>query len=58
MKVGKWVNIANMNNAKTNAMYVENTPTNVNNVVIELVVSYIYMGQHYNLKNNNQAKEI
>ena len=43
-----------MNIAKTNAMVVDNTPINVNNVLIENVQGYV--GQHYSLKENNQDK--
>ena len=35
-----------MNNiAKTKVMVVDNTPINVNNVVMENVESYVYLGQ-------------
>ena len=44
-----------MNIAKTK---VDNTPINVNNVLIENVPGYVYLGQHYSLKENNQDKEI
>ena len=37
-------------------MVVDNTPINVNNVLIENVEGYVYLGQHYRLK--NQDKEI
>ena len=47
-----------MNIAKTKVMVVENTPINVNNVLIENVPGYVYLGQHYSLKENNQDKEI
>ena len=47
----------NMNIAKTNVMVVDNTPINVNNVLIENVQGYVYLGQHYSLKENNQDKE-
>ena len=39
-------------------MVVDNTPINVNNVVIDNVEGYVYLGQHYSLKENNQDKEI
>ena len=39
-------------------MVVENTPINVNNVLIEHVQGYVYLGQHYSLKENNRDKEI
>ena len=47
-----------MNIAKTNVMVVDNTPINVNNVLIENVQFYAYLGQHYRLKEKNQDKEI
>ena len=47
-----------MNIAKTNVMVVDNTPINVNNVLIENVQGYVYLGQHYSLKEKNQDKEI
>ena len=47
-----------MNIAKTKVMVVDNTPINVNNVLIENVKGYVYLGQHYSLKENNQNKEI
>ena len=37
---------------------VDNTPINVNNVLIENVQGYVYLGQHYSLKEKNQDKEI
>ena len=45
-----------MNVAKTKVMVVDNTPINVNNVLIENVEGYVYLGQHYSLKENNQDK--
>ena len=42
-----------MNIAKANVMVVDNTPINVNNVLIESVQGYVYLGQHYSLKENN-----
>ena len=39
-------------------MVVDNTPINVNNVLIENVQGYRYLGQHYSLKEKNQDKEI
>ena len=39
-------------------MVVDNTPINVNNVLIENVPGYVYLGQHYSLKEKNQDKEI
>ena len=47
-----------MNVAKTKVMVVDNTPINVNNVMIENVQGYVYLGQHYSLKEKNQDKEI
>ena len=47
-----------MNIAKTNVMVVENTPINVNNVLIDNFQCYVYLGQHYRLKEKNQDKEI
>ena len=48
----------NMNIAKTKVMAVDNTPINVNNVLIENVQGYVYLGQHYSLKEKSQDKEI
>ena len=39
-------------------MVVDNTPINVNNVLIENVQCYVYLGQHYSLKEKNHGKEI
>ena len=47
-----------MNITKTKVMVVDNTPINVNNVLIENVPGYVYLGQHYSLKEKNQDKEI
>ena len=47
-----------MNIAKTKVMVVDNTPINVNNVLIENVPGYVYLGQHYSPKEKNQDKEI
>ena len=47
-----------MNIAKTKVMVVDNTPINVNNVLIENVQGYVYLGQHYSLKEKNQDNEI
>ena len=47
-----------MNIAKTKVMVVDNTPINVNNVLIENFPGYVYLGQHYSLKEKNQDKEI
>ena len=48
----------NMNIAKTKVMVVDNIPINVNNVLIGNVQGYVYLGQHYSLKEKNQYKEI
>ena len=56
MKVDKWV--LRWTSQKTKLMDVDNTPINVNNVLIENVPGYVYLGQHYGLKENNQDKEI
>ena len=47
-----------MNIAKTKVIVVDNTPIKVNNVLIENVPGYVYLGQHYSIKENNQDKEI
>ena len=47
-----------INITKTNVMVVDNTPINVNNVLIENAPGYVYLGQHYSLKKKNQDKEI
>ena len=39
-------------------MAVDNTPINVNNVLIEYVQGYVYLGQHYSLKENKQDNEM
>ena len=36
-----------MNIAKTKLMIIDNIPINVNNVLIENVQGYVYLGQHY-----------
>ena len=46
------------NITKTKVMVVDNTPINGNNVLIENVPGYVYLGQHYSLKEKNQDKEI
>ena len=46
-----------MNIANTKVMVVDNTSINVNNVLIENVPGYVYLGQHYSLKEKNQDKE-
>ncbi len=47
-----------MNIAKTKVMVVDNAPINVNNVLIENVPGYVYLEQHYSLREKNQDKEI
>ena len=47
-----------INIAKTKVMVVDNTPINVNNVQIEIVQGYVYLGQRYSIKEKNQDKEI
>ena len=47
-----------MNIAKTKVMVVDDTPINVNNVPIENVQGYVYLGQHYSINDNNKDKEI
>ena len=47
-----------MNIAKPNVMAVNNTSINVNNVIIETVDGFVYLGQHYSLKENHQVQEI
>ena len=44
--------------SRTKVMVVDNTPININNVLIENVQGYVYLGQHYSLKEKNQDKEI
>ena len=39
-------------------MVVYNTPINVNNMLIENVQGYVYLGQHYSIKEKNHDKEI
>ena len=46
------------NIAKTKVMVVDSTPINVNNVLIENVQYYVYLGHRYSLKEKNQDKEI
>ena len=47
-----------MDIANTKVVVVDNTPINVNNVLIENVQGYVFLGQHYSLKEKNQDKEI
>ena len=44
--------------AKTKVMVIDNTPVNVNNVLIENVEGYVYLGQRYSFKEMNQDNEI
>ena len=46
-----------MNIAKTKVIVVDNTPINVNNVLIENTEGYVYLGQHYSLKVKNQGRD-
>ena len=39
-------------------MVVDNIPINVNNVLIENVQGYVYLGQHFSVKEKHQDKEI
>ena len=48
-----------MNIAKSKVMVEDNIPIHVvNNVLIGNVQGYVYLGQHYSIKENNQDKEI
>ena len=47
-----------MNVAKTKVIVVANIPINMNNVLIENVPGYEYLGQHFSLKEKNQDTEI
>ena len=47
-----------MDIAKTKVVVVDNTPINVNNVLIENVQGYMYLGQHYSVKEKNKDKAI
>ena len=47
-----------MNITKTKVMVVDNTPINVNNVLIENVPGYVYLGQHYSLKDTTASRKI
>ena len=54
---GYCVNVSfKMSITKTKMMVVDNTPINVNNVLIESVKCHVYLGQHYDHKENNQNK--
>ena len=45
-----------MNIAKTNVIFVDNTPINVNNVLIENVQGYVYLGLYDSLKKRTRTK--
>ena len=47
-----------MNIAKKNVVVADNTPINVNNVLIKNLQGSVYLGQHYSLKEKNQDKAI
>ena len=47
-----------MNITKTKVMVVDNTAINVYNVLIENDELYVYLEQHWSLRENNQDKEI
>ena len=47
-----------MNIAKTKVMVVDNTPINLNSVLIVNVQGYVYLVQDYRLKEKNQDKRI
>ena len=57
MKVTEYMGLK-MNIAMTKVMVEDHTPINVNNVPIDNVEGYVYLGQHYSLKEKNQDKEI
>ena len=46
-----------INITKTEVMVADNTPINVNNVLIENIGGYEYLGQRYSLKENNQGND-
>ena len=46
----------NMNIAKTKVIVVDNTPIITNNVLIENVEGYEYIGQHYSIKEKRSTK--
>ena len=46
-----------MNITKTKVMVVDNTPINVNNVLIENVEGYVCLGQHYSLKEESGQRD-
>ena len=46
------------NIAKTKVMVVDKTPINVNNVPMDNIEGYVYLGNHYSLTEKNKDKEI
>ena len=57
MKVIEYMGLK-MNIAMTKVMVADHTPINVNSVLIDNVEGYVYLGQHYSIKEKNQDKEI
>ena len=47
-----------MHIAKTKVMIVDNAHIHVNNVLVENIQCYVYLGQHYSFKEMNQDKYI
>ena len=47
-----------INIPKTNVMVVDNTPINVNTVLVQHVEGYVYLGQNYSFKEKNQDNEM
>ena len=45
-----------MNIAETKVMVIDNSPINVNNVLIENVRGYVYLGQHYSPRKRTRTK--
>ena len=45
-----------MDIAKTKVMVEDNSPINVNNVMMDNAQGCVYLGQHYGLKEKNQDK--
>ena len=45
-----------VNIAKTKVMVVDNTPINVNSMLLENVEGYVYLGQHYSLNERTMTK--
>ena len=48
--------VLKMNIANRKVMVVDDSPINVDNVLIENVQGYVYLGQHYSLKEKNRTK--